>query len=196
MEDIKDMRTFVKLWKARVQATLKRFGVRDQMLLEDLEQEVYLRMIQKKTLEVFDTEKGSFSTHVFQVIRTVALNYHRASNHDPINKSEPLMMTGEEGEEFLHPEISKLIIDRPDAEGVTEEFLELLYKELAKETVWRSKSSKGTSIKSLSTVCNLLQIGYKPKEIAAIFLVGQSSVSVWVKKIREHAKRVREMMER
>lgn len=193
-EEIRDMDTFARVYKERVRATLRKFGVRNPDLLNDLEQEVYLRMIDKKTLEVFDPEKGSFGTHVYQVIRTIALNFHRASIHDPLGKAELLMMIGEGGEEFLHPEVSKQLVEDGDEGGVTGEFLELLYKELAKEPVWRSKSSKGESIKSLSMVCSLMQRGFKPKEIASIFNVGQSSVSVWIKKIRTHAQRVREKM--
>lgn len=190
---ITDMDTFVKIWGPRVVATLRRLGVRNGELLKDLEQEVYVRMMEKGTLECFDPVKGSFVTHVFQVIRTIAYNYHRASKKDIINIAESIEMRGEGDEEFLHPEVAKLIVEAEDT-GPIEEFLELLYKELDKFEPWRSKSAHGETIKSLSMVCQLLMRGYKPKEIAHIFRVGPSSVSVWRKKIYDVACKIREEM--
>ncbi|GAI04088.1 unnamed protein product [marine sediment metagenome] len=49
----KDITAFVKSWSSRVRSTLRKFGVRNTELLNDLEQDVYVRMIEKKTLETF-----------------------------------------------------------------------------------------------------------------------------------------------
>lgn len=186
---ITDMDIFVREWGLRVRSTLKKLGVKNSELLNDLEQEVYLRMIEKRTLETYDSAKGGFSTHVFQVIRTIAFNHYRAKKRNPIDVSESIIMVGEGGEEFLHPEVARSIQEEDKAP--LEEFLELLYLELDKFKSWRSRSSNGTTIKSLTVVCRLLETGYKPKEIAQIFKVGNSSVSVWVKKIRAVAIEVR-----
>ena len=191
---IKDMSEFVQVWSPRVRATLRKFGIREDSLLDDLEQDVYFRMIDKKTLEVYDPDKGSFVTHIYQVIRTIALNYHRAKLHDPVSKSEHLMMYGQGDEEFLHPEVAKILVtDQPNA-TVVDEFLEKLYTELARVPAWKTSSRNGSTIKSLTMVCQLLHQGFKPREIASIFRVGPSSVSVWMDRIRKIAVRVREDM--
>lgn len=188
----KDMTEFAKEYGPRVRSTLMRMGVSNQDTLNDLEQDVYLRMIQNNTLGVFDAAKGSFTTHIYQVIRTVAFNHHRAVKRIPLDCAEPIQLgAAEDDGEFLHPEVAKICTRDSEADP-NNEFLELLYKELAKFPAWKSGSAKkGETLKSLTVVCQLLYQGYAPKEIASVFKVGTSSVSVWVKKIRLVAKEVR-----
>lgn len=186
-EPIRDMDTFVKKWSPRVRSTLRRFGIRNNDLLNDLEQEIYFRMITNRTLEVYDPAKSQFSTHIYQVIRTIALNYKRASTRDPVSCGEPLMMHGEGDDEFLHPEVAKNLTTEDKEGKPVDEFMERLYKELGKVPSWSSGSKHGRSVKSLTVVCRLIQQGYKPKEIAKVFNVGESSVSAWMERIRQIA---------
>jgi hypothetical protein len=198
-EPISDMTVFVKEWSPRVRSTLMRLGIRETELLNDLEQDVYYRMIVNCTLEIYDPTLGaSFSTHVYQVIRTIALNYHRAKVRNPLTMAESIeIASGGEEQEFLHPEVAKLCVSTEEGMTSTNEFLDLLYKELAKERPWKSgpKGGQGT-VKSLSVICKMMHLGYRPKEIAYIFKASPSAVSVWVLKIRGIAKELRERCEK
>ena len=187
LEPTRDMETFVRTWSPRVRATLRKFGAKNSALCDDLEQDVYVRMLQNNTLGIWDVDKGSFATHIFQVIRTVALNSVRARKRNALDRSERIDMTGEDGEQFLHPEVAKLLKTADAETDVVSEFMERLYEELHNIPSWTSGSRNGRTVKSLSKVCQLWCQGYSAAEIARVFRVGPSSVSAWLQKIKQIA---------
>jgi len=283
-----DMDTFYRTWKDRVRAAIKNFGVRDSSLIDDLEQNVYVRMIKFRVIEecicALPSPVGaSFTTHVFGVIRTVCLNHLRdngrtkecsrcaihggcltpgfcekckscsparpnsmcrvckACNHCPdcvghkpakapacltcddsyqftlckqcknrkvcvdcrvcracrdererpvrnvLSQAEPLFFTGNDGEEFLHPEVSKLCDNGDVVSSPLERFLTLLQAELEQTKPWRDH--RGT-IKSLTAVNALFYLGYESKEIAARFQSSRGAVAIWRARIKRLAEQV------
>lgn len=185
----KDFKELVRDWSGRVRSTLRRFGINNSDLLNDLEQEAYLRMLKYDIINASDPEKGTFATYVFRIARTIALNHHRTSRRDVLDRAEPLVLHGKAGEEFVHPEVDRMLAADNDQEdkSVIDQFLEILYDEIKKAPAWQSKSWRGTSIKSLSKTCDLMLDGFYPSEIARIFSVSPSAVSNWFKKMKKIA---------
>lgn len=98
-----------------------------------------------------------------------------------LSQAEPLFMNGEEGEEFLHPEVVKLCGDGDVTGSPVDRFLELLYAELEGRK-WQSGDQH--TIKSLTKVCAMLHVGHSPSEIARHYNVSPGAVTIWKKKIR------------
>lgn len=96
-------------------------------------------------------------------------------------------MNGEEGEEFLHPEVVKLCGDGGVTGNPVDRFLELLYAELEGRR-WQS----GKTIKSLTKVCAMLHVGHSNIEIARYYKVSLPAVSNWKNEIRRIGDAIRE----
>lgn len=108
-----------------------------------------------------------------------------------LSQAEPLFMQGPDGDEFLHPEVSKLCDDGGVTGSPVDRFLELLYAEL-RGRKWQS--GRGRTVKSLTRVCALMHVGDTPNEIADDYNVSHAAVSRWKKKIRIIAEEIRMRM--
>jgi hypothetical protein len=281
LNHITDMNKFCIAWSDRVRAGIKKFGIRESNVIDDLEQTVYLRMITFRILEdcICALEDSSaFSTHSFGVIRAVCLNYLRDNgksancskcekhedcvngyclhckycrtyNTNPdckvckscnsdsyrlcpscgvkkvcklcklcyscrnereksvrnvLSQAEPLLMGGEDGEEYLHPEVVKLCDDDGIENGTFKQFEDMLYLEMEEIDSKSPKTPNGWTLttpdgeqhrmKSLTMIYNMDKAGLSPSEIGRQLRLSAATISLKRKLIGQLAQKVFDRM--
>jgi len=72
IQPTKDINEFVKQWDKRIEKIIRSHGMGEHM--EDIKQEIYMRIIQDDGLEKYDPTRGSFSTYCYALILTKVRN--------------------------------------------------------------------------------------------------------------------------
>lgn len=184
---------FVAKEDEHVESILRRY-TRDTEMLKDLKQEVYKRFLDKQLVERYDPKLSKWTTHLYQCVRSVAINYLKRYSRTPLTRAGAITeQTGEDKERFTTVLMREAEAERWIEERAAKQLVDNLMDELDKSenNPWRGRHARkvyahsiGVRTMSLKLVAELLYSGHSTKDIAALLNVSHSSVGVWVAKIR------------
>jgi len=154
--------------------------------LDDLIQDVYLRIIRYKTLNVYDVSRGiSIEEHLYQVVRTVVFNNHRLKKHRTWGNAKEVH---EESENFFWDYILQVSgLEENVFQGM---FIETVKAEIEKHPSWgqnlvRIDGDFQVVQKSYSNIYYwLVDKGLSKTEVARRLGVSSGSVTQYLKRIR------------
>ena len=66
--------------------------------IEDLRQQILLRVHERKYLKKYNPSKGSFNTYLYWLIRSVVVNQFESNERNPLNTAIPVVESAEIGE--------------------------------------------------------------------------------------------------
>lgn len=187
---------FVKQYDHFITVTIYRVsrGAVRSSELEDLKQAVYTRVIEKDYLSGYSAERGSFSTYLFWLIRSVVVNQFDRNTRNPLN----MAIGTSASPKGNHPgtvratpadgdHTSRLVLEaHADFQDATFERRLVTQDVLARLDQCARELKDG---EDLSTVLRLLYEGFEPREIA--LRIGRTSAVV-----REYRKTLRELLEK
>lgn len=137
--------------------------------LDDLKQAVYARVVEKNYLAGYAPEKGSFSTYLFWLIRSVVVNQFDKNTRNPLNmavgtKGAPGMVAEKAFRSESSISDGRLVLEaHADFQDAAFERRQLTQDIMARLTQCASELEDG---EDLSTVLRLLYEGFEPREIA------------------------------
>lgn len=195
---LKDFEDFVAKWDGRIRSQLIKLGARGDSL-EDLKQEVYLRIVRTGHIEKYDSTRARFPSHIFAVSRSVVVNSWRTAKRRPLDLSYSLVETMGDEEEMRGVRVLELLLadqEDPDARGDATQKLARLESVLRTGYLW-SRKTQVTALKCFGAGCenNLWQVavwlfveGHTVGALAAQLGVSHGSVSNWKSRVAHAAK--------
>lgn len=149
--------------------------------LEDLKQAVYTRAVEKDYLAGYSPEKGSFSTYLFWLIRSVVVNQFDKNTRNPLNmaigtRTSPEMgfKLGKGWTRTDSDRTGRLVLEaHADFQDTTFERRQVTQDVLARLDQCVRELQDG---EDLSAVLRLLYEGFEPREIAR--RIGRTSAVV------------------
>ena len=98
----RDVGELYENWDALVITTIRRFGITDHDLVEDIKQSLYLRFVRLDMIGKYDPRHGSFVNYLTTCTRRYLCTLLLKMSRDPLRYAEPLLeMSGSDGEEDL-----------------------------------------------------------------------------------------------
>lgn len=165
--------------------------------VEDLRQQILLRVHERKYLKHYDPSKGAFNTYLYWLVRSVVVNQFEANERNPLNLALPVIESAPTDE-----------VERPGAlvleswrDAVDDSFERIaLAKDLADRfevhlgrlRPWGEAITLPSGVKerrSLALVFRLLRQSLEVKEIAGALRCSSGSVFGYLKRIRLEARK-------
>jgi len=198
-------------YRDRISASIRSRGVRDSEVVQDLTQDVLLRVLDKGHLEKYDSTRSRFPTHMYTVINSIVVNRYRRGRTDPMYRSYSIHPGDGASEEAFRPGIlfagripSGLRSQLEDA--TTIRLLRIFKERMTERHLWSGPVQKRAILKDTSVNNNLWQVftwlylsdpyfwvpgEQKREESIAQFLgVTTGSVTNWKGRIRQVASKV------
>lgn len=196
---------FTRVYSDRIAASVRSKGVRDPALVEELTQQIVVRIFEKDHLDKYDPKRSRFSTHIFTVINSIVVNSWRRKRTDPLGEAasiQPVLEQDARGvvfECFLKDEAT---VD-PAVSLMRQTVLQELELRMSERHLWSSPVQKRAvrkmpALKVKNTLwqvftwlylCETLPFGAPstPREesIARFLEVTTGSVTNWKRRIRE-----------
>jgi len=184
------MEEFVAQYSIKIKAIIHRLGVRNQQDVEDLEQDVYIKMMKYGLPGKRTNAQGKvFKPNYGLIVKSVVLNWKKKQTTDSLSSAGSIdqIMETKTGKKIKVVEKEHPVM--PEDEKVDiEEFLQKWDAELAQKAPWSKPSHRGNEAKCLSDVMHMLASGMKANAIAKHFKVAPQTVSVWKQKLYESAR--------
>lgn len=98
------MESFIKVYEGWVTNQIRKFGVNNEQDVEDLRQEIYIRMIERRPIEKWDGAGPAIKTYVFPVIRSIVYNFK--------NKQTKRIVTVEKLAHASKAKLKEMILNR------------------------------------------------------------------------------------
>lgn len=161
-----------------------KFGTDEEFVT--LQQDIFLRMQDKKVIEGFDPEKANFGGVVFFVTRTICTNHLDRKSRDPIGGLYGGSLVEEtESEEDFTPGVYSLGRYSVSSENVEEnvadrQLVNTLFA-IAKKAMERNSNTRD---RNLLPMLSLIAEEYTPAEVAEKLNVTQTTVTNWMKYLR------------
>lgn len=165
--------------------------------LKELRQAVYTRVCERDYLRKYDASKGSFTSYLYWLIRTVVVNSFDMNTRNPLNMAKRI---AERASAVRPAEVADTLVLETYKAKVDEQFeRRMMAKDLADRfAAHLAKTSKpwGPAVplpdgtlerRSLGLVYRLLRETLDVSEIAEVLQVSQQSVFGYLKRIRVEA---------
>lgn len=185
------MEEFVAQYSVKIKAIIHRLGVRNQQDVEDLEQDVYIKMLKYGLPGKRTNAQGKiFKPNYGLIVKSVVLNWKKKQTTDSLSSARTMgdmVNSTKKGQVVSSVETEHPVL--PDTEKIeVEEFLQRWDAELVQKAPWSKPSHRGNEAKCLSDVMHMLASGMKANAIAEHFKVAPQTVSVWKQKLYESAR--------
>lgn len=201
---------FARSYTSRISASVRSRGVRDSNQVEELTQQILVRIYEKNHLDKYDPHRSKFSTHVFTVINSVVVNSWRRKRTDPLGEAASIQPVAErETRDVLRETVLKDdTVKDPEHSLMREVVLDELKLRMSERHLWSGPVQK-RAVRKLpkenvqNTLWQVFRWLYLDEElsfqrmgdtkedaIANLLEVTTGSVTNWKRKIRETAEEV------
>lgn len=169
--------------------------------IEDLRQQILLRVHERKYLKKYNPAKGSFNTYLYWLIRSVVVNQFESNERNPLNMALSVIEAGPGGEQTDDDYVPGALVLEAYTDAVDNSFERIACAkdladrfELHLQTVraWGAPVAlpDGTTARrSLALVFKLLRQSQEVKDIAALLKCSPGSVFGYLKRIRLEARK-------
>jgi len=166
--------------------------------MDDLRQQILLRVHERKYLAKYDASKGAFNTYLYWLIRSVVVNQFEANERNPLNTAIPVMETapdmepGETVGALVLETFKDAVDDSFERIAQAKDLADRFEAHLGKQKAWGAPLTlpDGTTARrSLALVFALLRQSLEVKEIAVLLKCSPGSVFGYLKRIRLEARK-------
>jgi RNA polymerase sigma factor (sigma-70 family) len=172
---------FITEWDSKLEVTIRNYKLKDDV--EDIKNQIYLELFEKKYLDRFDDEKATISTWVYGFVKNSLRKRYHKNRRDLIYNGISIMDDYEEDAVgralFLNIFVTDLQEDETMLKLAIEDIISILSKEC-----YAAHSYSSTGIpRDMKTVATMFLEGLTPKEIAERFETSVQFVYKLIKRI-------------
>lgn len=102
MEPTKDLNQFISDWTQKIDRIISSFGFRAEDL-EDVRQDIFVRIHSKNFLDGYDETRGAFSTYIYGLVLNMLRKEYGRNKRNPLKKAQSMdeIIRNEDGDGFL-----------------------------------------------------------------------------------------------
>lgn len=195
LKPVKTYEEFIKIWDKKIEKIIRSYGLLEEV--QDLKQEIYLRILENNGLANYDPTRGAFSTYIYAVVVMKVRNARTKRRKElglmPFTLEAKDFLDGEEeGNGHRHrdrTELNSLIAKgelnpqrRTEIKMQIEQVLEVLKYQPVRSLFYR----EGECItRDLRTLMIKIMEGKSREEIVEYFEYSTGSVGILFKELRE-----------
>lgn len=164
--------------------------------MDDLRQQILLRVHERQYLKKYNPTKGSFNTYLYWLIRSVVVNQFESNERNPLNTAIPVIETSETAEDNPGALVLEAYRDAVDDSferiAVAKDLADRFEGHLSMLRPWGEAIALPSGTKerrSLALVFRLLRQSMEVKDIADVLRCSPGSVFGYLKRIRLEARK-------
>lgn len=165
--------------------------------IDDLRQQILLRVHERNYLQKYNPSKGSFNTYLYWLIRSVVVNQFESNERNPLNTAIPVVERAERGDDYTPGALvleayADAVDDSFERIACARDIADRFEAHLMTLRPWGAAIALPNGTKerrSLALVFRLLRQSLEPKEIADTLRCSPGSVFGYLKRIRLEARK-------
>ncbi len=164
--------------------------------VEDLRQQILLRIHERKYLKHYNPSKGSFNTYLYWLIRSVVVNQFQSNERNPLNTAIPVVersaFEGETPGALVLESYRDSVDDSFERIAQAKDLADRFERHLSTFRPWGPAITLPNGAKerrSLALVFRLLRQSMEVKEVAEALRCSPGSVFGYLKRIRLEARK-------